>query len=234
MVQRSRIEDQPPQEMGGRASAQPLQDAVGVFRTGQDDSERLEWQRHTCAVYRKQIGHAGGQGAAGTAVAGVEVRRFTAGRTPLDRFIREGARLAQEGSLGRLTDQNARSAARSARCGGRQSCSVAGVAHRPSRPEDLDLRHLAAQGTCARFARAACVAVERTQATVDVVAWADPFTDDANLLVSLVAPVAGVRPGAVGSGDDGNDLSADTAQAGRAGVAVAADRPVGGQCVDPA
>ena len=144
------------------------------------------------------------------------------------------ARLAQGSSLGRLTDQDAMSVARRARCRGRQGCSVAGVAHRSLGPEDLDLPDPAAQGTCALFARAARVAVERAQATVDVVSGADPFTDGAGLFVSLVAPVAGVRPGAAGSGDDGNDLSADTAQAGRAGVAAAADRPVGGQGVDPA
>lgn len=64
MVQRSRIEDQALQETGGRASAQPLQDAVGVFRSGQDDGEGLKWLGHACAVHGKQVGHAGGQGAA--------------------------------------------------------------------------------------------------------------------------------------------------------------------------
>ena len=91
MVQRSRIEDQAPQETGGGASAQPLQDAVGVLRADQNDGEGLEWLGHACAAYGKQTGHAGGQGAAGTAVVGVEVRRFTADRTPFDRFVRERA-----------------------------------------------------------------------------------------------------------------------------------------------
>jgi hypothetical protein len=81
---------------------------------------------HACAVRGEQIGHAGGQGAA---AAGVEV--------------------------GRLTDQDVLSVARGARCRGLQGCSVAGVAHRTSRPEDLDLRDVPAQGACALRTRPA-------------------------------------------------------------------------------
>ena len=107
MAQCFGIEGQASQEVGGGTSAQPLQDAVGVLRVGQYDAEGLKRLGHACAVYGEKMGHAGGQGATGTAVAGVEVRRLVAGRTALGRFVGERARLAQEASLGCLADQNA-------------------------------------------------------------------------------------------------------------------------------
>ncbi|TQJ37010.1 hypothetical protein FBY34_8778 [Streptomyces sp. SLBN-115] len=66
VVQCFGIERRASQEAGGRASAQPLQDAVGVGRAGQYRSEGLERPGHACTVRGEQVRHAGGQGAAGT------------------------------------------------------------------------------------------------------------------------------------------------------------------------
>lgn len=74
VVQCFGIAGQTSQGAGGRASAQPLQDAVGVVRAGQYRGEGLERLGHACAVRREQVGHAGDQRAAGAAAAGVEVR----------------------------------------------------------------------------------------------------------------------------------------------------------------
>jgi len=69
VVQCFRLEDKASQEVGGGASAQPLQDAVGVLRAGQNNGEGFERLGHARAVCGEQIAHAGGQDATGAAVA---------------------------------------------------------------------------------------------------------------------------------------------------------------------
>lgn len=118
------------------------------------------------------MGDAVGQSAAGTATGGVQVRWFVAGRTALNWFVGERARLAQRSSFGSLPYEDAAPTARGAWSGRRPSRPVAGCADRSSRPEDLDLHGSAAQRAGTLRAGAACVAVARAAAAVDVVTWA--------------------------------------------------------------